>query len=155
MPACTTAPQGTAQPAQRAVRSADKVRVLVLRLIPGDDLRPRLDSFTRENLLPAAVILTAVGSLKNATLRLAEDPGPTHFDGPFEIVSLVGTLSPDGPHLHIALSDRTGRTIGGHLLDGCIIRTTAEIAIAVPDYLRFSRELDPQTGYRELVIQPN
>lgn len=39
----------------------------------------------------------------------------TYFDGPYEIVSLVGTIAVNGPHIHISLSDGTGTTIGGHL----------------------------------------
>lgn len=154
LPSCANHPSSTTQPSTLAPPNASKQTTLyVFRLNPGADLRRELEAYTKSNRLSAAVIVSAVGSLTKATLRLAEEPNPTNFDGPFEIVSLVGTLSPDGPHLHIAIADKTGRTIGGHLLDGCTIRTTAEIAIAVPSGLRFERKLDPQTGYRELSIQ--
>jgi hypothetical protein len=55
---------------------------------------------------------------------IPESPGGKH-----EIVSLVGTLALDGDHLHIAVSDSTGRTIGGHLMEGSLVYTTAEIAV--------------------------
>lgn len=71
-----------------------------------------------------------------------------------EIVSLVGLLSKEGSHVHISLSDSTGTTIGGHLVEGCEIYTTAEIIIGImPDY-RFARELDPASGYQELKVYP-
>ena len=73
---------------------------------------------------------------------------------PGEIVSLVGTLSPDGEHLHVAISDGAGRTIGGHLLEGSLVYTTAEIAVGELDGLAFSRETDPRTTYGELVVRP-
>jgi len=109
-----------------------------------------IDFHDRE--LPAVCVLGCVGSLSRAALRLAGNGGGTIIEGPLEIVALSGTLSPQGPHLHIALADSTGRVLGGHLLDGCIVLTTAEIVLAVMPDVRFSRRHDAATGYAELVI---
>jgi predicted DNA-binding protein with PD1-like motif len=35
---------------------------------------------------------------------------------------------------------------------GCIVRTTAEIIVALLDEFRFTRQLDAETGYPELMI---
>lgn len=56
-------------------------------------------------------------------------------------------------HLHISISDSTGKTIGGHLVEGCQIYTTAEIVIGEARGLIFSREKDAETGYQELRIR--
>jgi len=77
------------------------------------------------------------------------------FVGPFEIVSLVGTLSGIEGHLHIALSDAQGRMIGGHVIGGLHIFTTAEIVIGECSDLKFTREQDDSTGFQELVIKNN
>ncbi|HEV7843646.1 MAG TPA: PPC domain-containing DNA-binding protein, partial [Pyrinomonadaceae bacterium] len=98
-----------------------RVKVYALRLLPKQDLRKQLELFVRQRKLRAGLILTAVGSLQKASLRLADQKEATIFEGKYEIVSLVGTLSPDGVHLHISLSDSTGKTIGGHLVEGCEI----------------------------------
>ena len=45
------------------------------------------------------------------------------------------------------------RTVGGHLAEGCTVRTTAEVVLAADDRLVFARELDPATGYDELVVR--
>jgi predicted DNA-binding protein with PD1-like motif len=97
-------------------------------------------------------VIRCVGSLSRAALRLAGNGGGTIIEGPLEIVSLSGTLSPHGPHLHIAIADSIGRVLGGHLLDGCIVLTTAEIVLAVMPEVRFSRRRDDATGFAELVI---
>ena len=68
------------------------------------------------------------------------------------LLSLAGTLSPDGPHLHIAVSDADGRVTGGHMGPGCIVRTTAEVLVMLLPDFRFSREDDPATGYKELFV---
>jgi predicted DNA-binding protein with PD1-like motif len=93
------------------------------------------------------------GSLNHANLRLANAEQSQIFPGKLEIVSLTGTLSPDGVHLHISVSDNTGRTFGGHLLHGSPIYTTAEIVLVELPEIAFSRETDAETSYRELVIR--
>jgi predicted DNA-binding protein with PD1-like motif len=126
-----------------------------LRLKPGDDLRQQLTAFVAAHHLEAGAVLTCVGSLTKVSLRLANQENATQYHGHFEIVSLVGTLSASGGgHLHLAVADSTGRTLGGHLLDGCHIYTTAEIVLGALPALRFTREVDPTFGYRELVIKP-
>ena len=56
--------------------------------------------------------------------------------------------------ISIAISGSSGAVIGGHLGAGSLVRTTVELVIGLlPDW-RFSRELDPATGYPELRITP-
>jgi len=124
-----------------------------LRLTPGQDLKPELQRFTTAHSIRAGLILTAVGSLAEAHLRLADAARGTRLRGTFEIVSLVGTLCLDGAHLHISLADGNGDVTGGHLLEGCPIHTTAEIVIGEVEGVTFHRRLDGHTGYRELSIR--
>lgn len=133
--------------------SAKNFKIYALRLKPGQDLRVELEKFTKENKISAGFIITAVGSLKETNIRLADKSDMTGFEGKFEIVSLTGTLSTDGVHLHISASDSTGKTIGGHLTEGCKIYTTAEIVIGVSDEIVFSREIDAETTFKELKIR--
>ena len=125
-----------------------------LRLRPGQDLKQSLTAFVEAHHLRAGAVLTCVGSLTDVALRLANQEGPTTYHGHFEIVSLVGTLSTAGSHLHLSVADSTGRTLGGHLLDGCRIYTTAELVLAELPALEFRRETDPTFGYKELTIYP-
>lgn len=125
-----------------------------LRLKPGDDLRQQLTAFVAAHHLAAGAVLTCVGSLTDVSLRLANQQAAMHYHGHFEIVSLVGTLSATGGgHLHLAVADGTGRTLGGHLLDGCRVYTTAEIVLGALPALRFVRQTDATFGYKELVIE--
>jgi predicted DNA-binding protein with PD1-like motif len=94
-----------------------------------------------------------VGSLTNYNIRFANQSNGSIDSGHFEIVSLVGTLSTEGSHLHISISDSSGKTIGGHLLDDCKIYTTAKIVIAKSDEMHFSREKDGTTSWKELTIK--
>ncbi len=129
------------------------ITVHALRLHPGQDLKRELDAFAKAQHLQAGFIITCVGSLRKVALRPANQKEPLLREQKMEIVSLVGTLSPDGSHLHISLSDSTGATIGGHLLEGNEVYTTAEIVIGEGEQLQFHREIDPATTYKELIVK--
>ncbi len=131
------------------------MKVHALRLNPGMDLKVELNSFTKENNLSAGFIISCAGSLNEANLRLADENIIRKFEEKFEIVSLVGTLSQDGPHLHISLSNKDSKVVGGHLKEGCVVNTTAEIVIGNEESLTFNREHDEQTGFKELKIKQN
>ena len=130
------------------------MRAIAARLRPGDDLLDGLVALARSSGLRAPLILTCVGSLSRAALRMAGASSTTALDGTFEIVSLVGTLAEDGAHLHLSISDETGAMTGGHLMTGSIVRTTAEVVLGEIDDVTFRRPLDPETGWDELVVEP-
>lgn len=128
--------------------------VYAVRLRPGDDLRVQLEVKVKEAGIRAGAIMTCVGSLKQADLRLADESIPGPIQGPFEIVGLVGTVGAGGSHLHAALADAQGRVCGGHVRPGCIVHTTAEIVLGVMPEFTFDRIWDEQTGFAELDIKP-
>jgi predicted DNA-binding protein with PD1-like motif len=129
-----------------------EARFRALRLRPGDDLRAKLEEFVRQRSVRAGFVASCSGSLRVVAIRFADQKSTTILTGPFEIVSLSGTLSPDGSHLHISVADGTGRTVGGHLGVGSTVYTTAEIVVGDLRGARFRREIDATTTYKELVI---
>ncbi len=131
------------------------MKVFALRLKPDQDLRQNLKNFAKEKNIKAGFILTAIGSLKQATIRFANQSISTVLNDKFEIISLNGTLATTGIHLHIAIADKEGKILAGHLDDGCLIYTTAEIVIGASEEFTFIRTIDKQTGYKELEIIPN
>ena len=123
-----------------------------LRLHPGEDLRTSIESFAREKNITAGFIITAIGSLNGYHIRFANKQEGSRGNGHFEILSLNGTISATGVHLHICIADNNGKTIGGHLLNGNHIFTTAEIIIGESSQHIFTRNIDPGTGFNELEI---
>ncbi|MFM0605256.1 DNA-binding protein [Paraburkholderia sediminicola] len=124
-----------------------------LRLFPGDDLRVALEDVLRQVKVQAAFVIQGIGSLSVAQLRFAGDEDPTELRDDLEILTLAGSLSSDGAHLHMSVSDSRGRVFGGHVGRGCTVRTTAEILLALLPEHRFSRERDFDSGFMELVIR--
>jgi len=130
------------------------VETYAFRLHPGMDLKQEMGKFVASKKLESASVSTCVGSLRELTIRPANQKELLHLKGHFEIVSLTGTFADTGKnnHIHISVSDSTGYTIGGHLVDGNIIYTTAEIVLLNNKDLRFTRVIDPETTYYEMDV---
>ena len=136
----------------------DRTRSLPIRLTPGQDVRQAIEAVVVAQGCQAAFVVSGIGSLSTAGLRLAGADQPRRLHGDMEILTLSGTVAVQGArsssHLHMALSTADGQVLGGHVVPGCIVRTTAEVLLALlPDW-EFSREPDATTGYDELVIRP-
>jgi uncharacterized protein len=128
------------------------LNMIVKRLVPGQDLKKSLEKIRDKHGLKSGVVLCLVGSLDEAVLRMADGNKKT-IKGPLEIVSATGTIATNGVHLHLAVADENGNTIGGHLMGGCPVHTTVEICISCPEMV-FKRVFDSETGYRELNVFP-
>ncbi len=128
-------------------------QVYAFRLKPGEDLKKSIQQFAAQQKITAGWISTGVGSLTHYNIRFANQPEASSGQGHFEIASLTGTVSTNGSHLHLSISDSTGRTLGGHLADGNLVYTTAEIVITASRELEFSRPVDAATGWKELEVK--
>jgi len=132
------------------------MKTFAKRLSPGTDLRKGIEDLAREAGIEAGVLLSIVGGLEKAVLRMAgstpDDQAAETWNEDLEVVSGTGTFSKDGCHLHVALSGSDGKAVGGHLKYGCIVKFTAEIVVGELEGLRFTREPDEATGFKELVV---
>jgi predicted DNA-binding protein with PD1-like motif len=129
------------------------IDALPLRLRPGDDLRAALEQRLAEHGGGAAFVVAGIGSLGQASVRLAGAQEAESIAGELEILTLSGTVGEGGSHLHVSLADAQGRVRGGHVAPGCIVRTTAEVLLACLPGWTFDRAPDPATGYAELVVR--
>ena len=133
------------------------MKQITFRLRPEQLLKEEIERIARDRKIGAGVLLSVVGGLRTAVLRMAgatpDVQSVKSFDGPLEIVSGTGTISADGCHIHISLSDKNGAVVGGHLKDGCVVDTTAEIVLGVFDDVVYRRTHDDATGFPELHVE--
>jgi predicted DNA-binding protein with PD1-like motif len=129
-------------------------KVHIVRLHPNEDVRLKLSEFVRNSHLQAGYIISCIGTLKQAAVRLANHNETKIWKENFELIALTGTLAPDGNHLHITIADKDGNAKGGHIADGCIVDTSVEIIIGEATDLIFKRETDTETTYKELNVYP-
>jgi predicted DNA-binding protein with PD1-like motif len=103
-----------------------------LRLQPGDDLVEALLTHCETHEVSAGVVISCVGSLSCATLRMAAAQEITTFDEELEIVSLVGTLCADrNHHLRARRDDSTRHSSSSRCLLSTELRwlTLPQIAV--------------------------
>ena len=129
------------------------MKTICKRLHRGDDLLKSIQALAKDQHIGAGVVLSAVGCISKGMVRDASGVTLRQIDAPCEIVSLNGTVCAIRCHLHIALSREDLSTVGGHLVEGCIINTTCELVIGILDGWRIDTEFDTQTGYDELIFR--
>ncbi len=129
------------------------MKIIASRFTKGMDLKEEIEKISVQHHLKAAVVLSSVGCLSSVNLRLAGAKEFIKSEGHFEVCSLNGTISIDGTHLHMVVSDVNGQCLGGHLVVGNIVDTTIELVIGYSEDYEFSRDYDESTGYRELIIR--
>jgi predicted DNA-binding protein with PD1-like motif/glutaredoxin len=99
-----------------------------LHLDPGTDLRPSLEQLARQRGAQGFV-LAVVGNLSQACFQCPGKASPTVLRGELEIITLSGTLSPQGVHLHLSFSDADCRVWGGHLEPGTLVLKGADLLV--------------------------
>ena len=103
---------------------------MVLRIDRGEEVLTQLRRAAEQEGIRLAAVngLGAVGDFTVGVFHTAEKQYHAHrFQGDFEIVSLVGTITTsDGEfyaHLHMSAGDTEGRVLGGHLNEAVISAT--------------------------------
>lgn len=127
---------------------------IAIRLTRGDDLKRAIQQLVTAHGIQAGSIASCVGCLTHLHVRLAGATETLMLNESVEIVSVMGTLTPAHQHVHLSVARQSGEVVGGHLLEGCVIDTTAELIIHQYHNFSFGREPDPQTGFTELTIGP-
>lgn len=129
------------------------MKIYAVRLTEGMDLKVEIDKIAKIKQIKAGVILSSVGCVSKARFRVADGISIKELTKDLEILSLNGTVSSNGVHLHISLSNQEGDSFGGHLVYGNIINITCELVIGILEDYKFDREMDLNTGYKELIVE--
>ena len=113
-------------------------RRFLVKIRPGESLVQSIKQIAVQEEIHNAVILSAIGSVKNVHLndikcgaKLPITPARLTFhelEGPLELLSLTGNIVPAETgqancHLHIMASKSSGDVVGGHLQDAEVFAT--------------------------------
>ena len=126
------------------------MRTLPLKLGPGSDLRRSLEQLAIEQGA-AGFVLGVVGNLSRAAFQCAGRSGPTILEGDLEIITLQGTVAPNGVHLHLSLSDSDCQVWGGHLEPGTLVLKGADLLVG---FLPDSQPAPPEQPAVEVAVLP-
>jgi len=104
------------------------LRSVALHLEPGSDVRRSLEQLaSTENA--SGFVLSVVGNLSQAAFQCPGKAQPTVLSGLLEIITLQGTVGPQGVHLHLSLSDSHCQVWGGHLEPGTLVHSGADLLV--------------------------
>ncbi|MBW4531005.1 MAG: DUF296 domain-containing protein [Aphanothece saxicola GSE-SYN-MK-01-06B] len=101
---------------------------LPLHLGPGTDLRASLEQLGTQ-AGASGFVLGVVGDLSQAAFQCPGQAEPTVLQGHLEIITLQGTVAPQGVHLHLSLSDGECQVWGGHLEHGSLVLRGADLLV--------------------------
>ena len=106
------------------------MHTLPLKLAPGSDLRLSLEELAQRDGI-SGFVLGVVGNLTKASFQCPGQAEPTVLEGDLEVITLNGTFSPEGVHLHLSLSDGACQVWGGHLEPGTIVQKGVDLLVGV------------------------
>ena len=148
-------------------REVEQGRRFLVKLAPGEPLKPRLVEFARAVGLTHAVVVSAVGSVQDLAFRgiksgatLPITPPRMHrheLPGPLELLGLTGNLLPDERgeldcHLHVMAARSSGDVLGGHLF-GARVFATCEVVLSELTAEGLERHLSRTGGVHTVYIE--
>ena len=114
-------------------------RRFIIKVLPGESLVECIREFVKTEKVNNAVILSAIGSVKNVRLRDIKSGAklpitsarliPHELEGPLELLALSGNVVPSETdqeldcHLHIMAGKSSGDVVGGHMADAEVFAT--------------------------------
>ena len=124
---------------------------IVLRIDRGEEIIEKVREVAEQEHIRLAEI-SALGATDDFTVGVYDVEAKRYdsktFQGPHEIVSLVGTITEkDGAfyqHLHLSAGNKTCAVVGGHL-NRAVVSVTCEMVIRILSGA-VDRRPDPETG---------
>jgi uncharacterized protein len=113
-------------------------RRFFIKIRPGENLVENIKQIATQESIQNAVILSAIGSVKNVHLNDIKSGAKLpitlarltfhELEGPLELLGLTGNIVPGengqaNCHLHIMASKSTGDVVGGHLHEAEVFAT--------------------------------
>ena len=126
---------------------------LPLKLAPGSDLRLSLEELAKRDGI-SGFVLGVVGNLTKASFQCPGQAEPTVLEGDLEVITLNGTFSPEGVHLHLSLSDGACQVWGGHLEPGTIVQKGVDLLIGVLEQHGVTASRQASEPRMEIAILP-
>ena len=147
-------------------KECSKGRRFIIKITPGESLTTRLLQFAHLTDVRYAMIVSALGSVKNVRLRGIKTgaklpitaPRVTIHDieVPCELLGLQGNIVPGESdlldcHFHIMMSKSSGEVVGGHLYDAEVF-ATCEIVLTELDVSGVERHVSKVGGIPTIYI---
>jgi predicted DNA-binding protein with PD1-like motif len=149
-------------------KEVEQGRRFVIKIAPGESLPQRLVEFAHAAGVKNAVVVSAVGSVRDVRFRGIKTGAKLPItmprvqlhdvEGPLELLGLTGNVFPDEQgaidcHLHVLAGKSSGEVLGGHLLDARVF-ATCEIVLTEILAEGLERHLSKTGGIPTVFIDP-
>lgn len=149
-------------------KQVEQGRRFVIKIAPGESLQARLVEFAHHAGVTQAVVVSAIGSVRDVRFRgiktgaklplTAPRIHDHEVEGPLELLGLTGNLVPDEKgevdcHLHVIAAKSSGEVLGGHLHDARVF-ATCEIVLTEIVGEGIERHLSKSGGVPTVFIHP-
>jgi len=132
-------------------------KIHTFRVKPKEDLLRAIEDYCESNGVTSGAVISIIGSLEKASLNFLKSLPANYInkqlDGPMEIASAQGSVAKMDDktivHIHVLVDDEN-ETRGGHLAEGSIVFSTAEVIIGELEH-QLKRAKNDYTGLFELV----
>ena len=151
-------------------RTGGPARIIVSRILPGSDLLQAIKGIVAEEGMRSGIIVSAVGAMERVRLRnLRKVPKSYPITDANRAFAVIGktceilTLSGDiykvegevQPQVHVHgvfsfMDEGVISTVGGHLLDGCIVVGFAEVYLMELAGIEMIKGFDKETQTSQL-----
>ncbi len=108
------------------------METLPLKLSSGSDLRLSLEKVGIQSS-KSGFVIGVVGNLSKACFQCPGRSKPTVLEGNLEIITLNGTVTKNGVHLHLSISDSDCNVWGGHLEPGSVVLKAVDLLVGFID----------------------
>jgi predicted DNA-binding protein with PD1-like motif len=126
-------------------------RILFARLRENDDLAESIKRSAEENGVKAGIFML-IGALKSVKLGCYKKGlyVTRALEGRLEVASCMGNVAVGEKgetiiHGHIVVSNEKGEAFGGHLMKGCRVSSTAELAMVEATGVTLQKSYDKKT----------
>jgi predicted DNA-binding protein with PD1-like motif len=141
------------------MQSIEEKGLIIIRLFTDEDLIHALKDICGQRRVQTAVVVSAIGQIKNFKLGYFDGEKYLTRDCPevHELLSISGIVSrsPQGNgydiHLHASVGRSDHQVLGGHLTQA-VVQATNEIVLMTTD-LKVQRRFDQTTGLMGLFLE--
>lgn len=134
--------------------------IIVIRLDDKEEVFNNLEKIFKQYKLKSTIVLSAIGMMQKVKLGYFTGKGSykgTTYSGYFEIVNFAGSLLQTKnkefkAHIHVVLSKKNKKTVGGHLVEGTVFNTL-ELFLLDLKTDKIYREINPKTDLFGLELE--
>lgn len=133
------------------IKGKGSYELIFIRFDPGEGILENINKIIKEKNIKTGIVISGIGSLSACRIHgmnagippnlLKRHKDYYEIKGTIELSSIQGVIADQKPHLHITVSKGGREVLTGHMEEGCIVFSLAEIVILKTDEINLRRKI--------------